>query len=204
MISVQIRMGKDTATPAVAALGDAVKPSVLAKIAAREGEKLYTQHFEALSAQRHRDHIASVAHDFYGTAARFTFGTSQDNVATIRTYAPAGLRQRLLGGTIRAVKARALWIPKPLTMAEGRTPGDFKGLVTVIFNRATGKGVAKLKGGDGAVLFYLRREIEQAPDPSVAPSADVLKDTVTAAIRTKLAFIARRRSQAGADTEKGN
>ena len=204
MIVAEIRMGKDTATPAVTALGNAVRPASLAKIAAREGEALYTRHFEKLSAQRHRDHVASVAHDFYGTAARFTFGTSVDNVATIRTYAPAGLRQRLLGGTIKAVNAEALWIPKPLTMAEGRTPGDFKGLLNVIYNRTTGKGVAMLKGGDHAVLFYLRREITQSADPTVAPSDAVLKETVLAAIRAKLTFIARRRRQAGADTEKGN
>lgn len=197
MLRFSVNVAKDTATPAMDRLRRAMRPEQLATIAAREGAALVVSNFEQLAAYRHRDGVAAVSHNFYLAAADSTNGAHSGRVAYITTHGPAGIRQRLLGGDIQPVNAVHLFIPLPGTPAEGRTPGDFTGMLTVIWNARTGKGVAKEKGKDGRVLFALSDYIRQDPDPRVYPDNTAFSN----AFRNGIARHLRRawkRDQAGA------
>lgn len=185
MMRVRINVSKNTLSPAASRLRNALDPHQLAVVAARSGAALYVSQFEKLAAERHRG-LSAAPHNFYATAARMTNGTASGNIATIQVDGPAGIRQRYLGGEIRAVNYPYLFIPLSGTPAEGRTAGDFTGTLVVIWNALTKKGVAKQRGKDGLVLFALRESITQSPDDTVLPSSDALSGAIRSAIAKRL------------------
>lgn len=187
---------RDTLTPAMAAAGAQVSPARCAKIAARLAEGVFVAHFERLSRERHR---AAMAHDFYLQAARATYSRSAGSEAIVVVRAPTGLRQRLRGGRIKALKTyklrggrtySALWIP--VGEAVGRTGGDYRGKLAVIWNARTQKGVA-LDKVTKAVLFALTDHVDQDPDPSVVPDMFDLRKAVLDGLVAKLETAWRRR-----------
>ncbi len=200
MIGISLHV-RDTLTPAMRAAGEQASPARLARIAARIAAAEFAAHFERLSRERHR---AASAHDFYLAAARATAGTASGRTATVTVAAPTGLRQRYLGGEIRPVKERrlrrgnktvtykALWIP--VGEAVGRTGGDYRGKLTVVYNLATRKGVA-ISRETRAVLFALRGDpVTQQADPGVVPDLNDLRRAIVFGIADKLerAWRARR------------
>lgn len=188
---------RDTLTPAMVAAGAQMKPGRLAKMACRYAEAVFKEHFEKLSRERHR---AGMAHNFYETASRSTYSQSSGNTAFVVVRAPTGLRQRLKGGNLwsdKKFKLRggrtysALWIP--VGAAVGRTGGDFRGQLSVIWNARTQKGVA-IDKKTKAVLFALCGHVKQDPDPSVAPDMFDLRKAVIENVSKNLE-IAWKRSQ---------
>lgn len=187
MIRTTIRL-RDTLTPAMAAAGAQASPARCAKIAARLASALFVAHFERLSKERHRP---GMAHDFYLTAARSTYSGNIGGTAVVNVTAPTGLRQRFRGGDIKPTKTyklrqgskvieySALWIP--VGTAVGRTGGDFRGQLRVIWNTTTKKGVAVDKRTQ-AVLFALVDSVHQDPDPSVVPDMNDLRRDVIAGV----------------------
>lgn len=189
---------RDTLTPAMAAAGAQVKPGRCAKIAARIAEGVFVAHFEKLSRERHRP---GMAHDFYLQAARATSSQSSGSAAVVSVRAPTGLRQRLKGGNLwsdKQYKLRggrtysALWLP--VGDAVGRTGGDFRGQLAVIWNARTRKGVA-IDKKTKAVLFALVGHVKQDPDPTVAPDMFDLRKAILGGLTAKLET-AWKRSQA--------
>jgi hypothetical protein len=173
----------------MAAAGAQVRPERLAKIAARIAGGMFVAHFESLSRERHR---AGMAHDFYLTAARSTYSGSVGATAVVNVTAPTGLRQRLKGGPLRPTKTyrlpggrtySALWIP--VGAAVGRTGGDFRGQLRVIWNADTQKGVA-IDKRTKAVLFALVGAVDQQPDPSVIPDPADLRRDIIAGVSAKI------------------
>ncbi len=166
MFSVTIR---DDAAPVMSGiiralvLGFSDKASVN-KAVARSGSNLTKKHLYGLANTRHR---AGVALNFYEDAADSVSTRDMGGGVEIRID-KAGMAQRFYGGRIEAVNYSHLWIPLPGTEAEGKSAGEFDGLVPII-NRSTGKGVA-LK--DGEPLFALVESIEQDADDTVLPTAD--------------------------------
>lgn len=197
MIRTTIRV-RDTLTPAMAAAGAQIKPGRCAKIASRIAEGVFVAHFEKLSRERHR---SGMAHDFYLQAARATYSQASGSEAVVAVRAPTGLRQRFRGGLIKPVKIfklrggrtySALWIP--VGEAVGRTGGDFRGKLAVLWNARKQKGVAIDKTSK-AVLFSLVESVNQEPDPSVAPDTFDLRKAVLSGLTNKLET-AWKRSQA--------
>lgn len=191
MIGVSIKIS-DTLSPAMKAAGEQARPARLAKIAARLAEPVFVSHFERLSQERHRP---GMPHDFYLQAARAVHSQASGPAAFIVVRAPTGLRQRLLGGWIAAVKPRtlrrgsrveqylALWIP--VGRAVGRTGGDYRGALAVIWNRTTRRGVA-VDRKTKEVLFALVDAVHQDPDSSVMPDMDDLRVTVLRGVADKI------------------
>lgn len=188
MITSTIRV-RDTLTPAMVAAGAQASPARCAKIAARLAEGVFVAHFEKLSKERHRP---GMAHDFYLTAARSTYSSSSGSVAVVTVRAPTGLRQRLKGGNLWSDKKyrlrggrtySALWIP--VEGAVGRTGGDFRGQLAVIWNARTQKGVA-IDRVTKAVLFALVGHVKQDPDPTVVPDAFDLRKAIMQGLTAKL------------------
>jgi hypothetical protein len=180
----------DGLTPALKAAAGQISPARCAKIAARLAADVFISHFENLSRERHR---SQMPHDFYLTAARSTIGRSEGSSAIVEVSAPTGLRQRVMGGKIYATKSyslrggrtySALWIP--VGEAVGRTGGDYRGALAVIWNSTTQKGVA-LDKSTRAVLFALVPSVDQEPDPSVMPSDFDLRSAVIPVLCEKLA-----------------
>lgn len=187
---------RDTLTPAMAAAGAQLKPGRLAKMAIRYAEAVFKEHFEKLSRERHR---AGMAHNFYETASRSTYSQASGNTAFVVVRAPTGLRQRLKGGNLwsdKKFKLRggrtysALWIP--VGDAVGRTGGDFRGQLSVIWNARTQKGVA-IDKKTKAVLFALVGHVKQDPDPTVAPDMFDLRKAVIENVSKNLEFAWKRR-----------
>lgn len=192
MIRVTFKLS-DTLTPALAAAGAQASPARCAKIAARIAQGVFVAHFERLSKSRHR---SGMAHDFYLAAARSTYSGNVGGTGIVNVRAPTGLRQRYLGGDIKPVKSyklrqgnkvieySSLWIP--VGAAVGRTGGDFRGQLRVIWNPATKKGVA-IDKKTKAVLFSLVGGVSQQPDPTVAPDPADLRREILAGVSDKIA-----------------
>lgn len=197
MINATIRV-RDTLTPAMVAAGAQVKPGRLAKLAARYAEVVFKEHFAKLSKERHRP---GMAHDFYQTAQNSTYSSSSGDTAYVTVRAPTGLRQRLKGGNLWSDKKyrlrggrtySALWIP--VEGAVGRTGGDFRGQLAVIWNARTQKGVA-IDRVTKAVLFALVGHVKQEPDPTVVPDMSDLRRVVITNITENLEAAWIRRQQ---------
>jgi hypothetical protein len=179
----------DLLTPAMRSAQEQASPARCAKIASRLAAAVFTSHFELLSRERHR---SQMPHDFYLTAARSTIGRSEGSSAIVEVSAPTGLRQRVLGGKIYATKSyrlrggrtySALWIP--VGEAVGRTGGDYRGALAVIWNSTTQKGVAVDKTSR-SVLFALVGSVDQQPDPTVIPDAHDLRAAIIPVLINKL------------------
>lgn len=117
----------------------------------------------------------------------------------------AGIAQRIFGGTITPIKAKALAIPARAE-AYGKLPANFNNLRLVIFGGgkaalvertatvvrggARGAGAGRSKGDQigGSVYFWLVKSVHQEPDPSVLPDEEKMLD---AAITRAGAFLER-------------
>lgn len=100
-----------------------------------------------------------------------------------------GLAQRLFGGVITAGKS-SKWLTIPaIALAYGRRAGSFNNLQFVYFRpdlaalkerlstlvKRDRKGIYRpIASTIGAVFFWLKREVTQAPDPSVLPTTEKL------------------------------
>ncbi len=155
----------DTATPRLARAKVAARSKAIRSVMGRSGANHLSNHLEKLGRTRHR---SNVAHNFYADAADATSFQTDDDGATV-IVSKAGMAQRYHGGTIKAInKTGMLFIPIKGSEAEGKTPREF-GRLQLIINKRTEKGVAKLPGKAGKVLFALVAEITQDPDHSVIP-----------------------------------
>ncbi len=134
------------------------------KAVGRAASQLTRKHLYGLANTRHR---AGVALNFYEDAADSVSDRDLGGGVEIRIE-KAGAAQRFYGGRIEAVNYSHLWIPLSGTEAEGKSAGEFDGLVPII-NPTTKKGVA-LK--DGEPLFALLESVDQDPDDTVLPTAD--------------------------------
>ena len=178
---------------ALTALGSRARTALegtdMALAGGRAVKLLLVEHFTELEAGRHRE---GGSH-FYADAARSVYDPAP--LAGYNSAAVAidkiGLAQRLMGGTIRAVKGKYLAIPVPGTEAVGKTPADFPALqffktkrggglklqravASVVGHLRTGKNKGKSRNeadilGD-VVLFWLVPEVTQAADPTVLPA----------------------------------
>lgn len=114
---------------------------------------------------------------FYAAAAQQTFWTAAEDHAEV-TVAKDGIRQRLLGGTIRPVNAKALTIPIAAE-AYGRRASEFGPELRLLKSNGgpDGNTVGVLVLGEGVnaqALYVLRTLVTQEADPSVLPEDDDL------------------------------
>lgn len=156
--------------------------------------------------------------NFYASAAR---GTSFTAVAdgVVVSVSNVGIRQRILGGTIRPRTAKFLTIPATAE-AHGKRASEFDDLVVVfgsrgqpialahaLFRRTRAQlaaipasrrvGMTRTAGQHGGIVFWLRRSVTQAPDPSVLPTeAEIYRAAGVAVDAVVLRAVAR--AQGGA------
>jgi hypothetical protein len=166
----------DTATPAIRRIVvQASGRAAHAAMAAAVAEQI-RQHLVAKDQIPNR--LGGTRTHFYAAAARGTFWTATPTDGEV-TIAKDGIRQRLLGGTIRPVTRKALTIPvHPL--AHGRVASEFgpELRLVVINGGADGNTSGLLVLGtapDAPVLYVLRKKVTQQADPTVLPTDEQMR-----------------------------
>lgn len=175
----------DTATPAIRRL--VVRASGRSAFAAMAASVANLIREHLVRKDQIPNRLGGTRTHFYAAAARGTNWTAGDNSAEV-TIAKDGIRQRLLGGTIRPVNRKFLTVPvSPL--AHGRTAAEFGAeLRLVVFggtaSNANAFGMLVLgRGAVANVLYLLVRKVTQAPDPTVLPTDQEIADEALSALR---------------------
>jgi hypothetical protein len=192
-LTTSIAVENDTASPWLAKVRANVSPHRIAAEVGPRCTRLVQRNFRKYAGGANAKGWPST--HFYGRAAEATnwqegFGFVQISVNQI------GIRQRLLGGTIKPVNAGALTIPNT-PEAYGKTAREFSNLqFKMLYDPETGHvrpalvekaGVIKIKLGrkkkDGSksatpvstttgmvALFWLAKSVTQEPNPNVMPT----------------------------------
>ncbi len=176
----------DRATPEVKALIGRCSPQRLASAVGPAVARLTRRHFVALPHNKRGWKPVN----FWAQAARSTSWSIVPDGVVISVN-KIGVRQRLRGGRISPVNARALAIPIT-EAAYGKVPSDFpeafllrtrkgaylvQGNTTLTPKGRTRKGVSALQ-----FLFKLSSGVDQAADPTVIPSDAEYLQTASSAI----------------------
>lgn len=153
----------------------------LSRVAGEAAAQAVRDHFVKLDSSRPNALGGRRTH-FWGKAARSVTSSPTKDGAEV-TVSHTGVRQRLYGGTIRAVNAKYLTVPARAE-AHGRRARSFKNLKFVPF--ASGSRALVVTGGKrskraGLVMYWLVPSVTQAADPSVLPSEAQLQEAVSAA-----------------------
>lgn len=181
MIAYQINV-RDRATPFLVKSTVALrKPAALNQIVGRACQQMTKQHFLDLNQQRHRSPNKVVG--FYATVASSVSFTSSQTSAIIAASHVA-IAQRFYGGTIRPVKVNWLTIPARSETLD-KSAREFNDLV-VLFRGGVPFALASASSEGSEIMFWLRKQVNQKPDPTVLPSVQKYADTAAEAIKDYL------------------
>jgi len=201
-ISINIQ---DGATPLLDRIRDAATSNGLVLVGGRAAANLIRDHLVALNSSRHR----SGGTNFYANAAKSVTVTAVPQGAKV-SITQTGFRQRLYGGPIDPTGGRKFLTIPACDEAIGKRASEFSDLEmrkvlnpatgslqwalvrrpseTIIYRGRKGKdGVKHYKVSQGVpleeqVMFWLVRHVDQAPDSSVLPTDDQIKDTALSAM----------------------
>lgn len=187
----------DQVSPTGRALAGALVPAQLFPVIGRSAVGTFRKHLFEVNRTR-PNALGGTRTGFYASAARGTsFETTGDGVTL--TVASVGIRQRVLGGTIRPKTAKFLTIPVA-PEAHGKRAREFGNLVVVFGpggrpialatpavniiqyrkKRKSQERIGKSLGRRaGTILFRLVKSVTQRPDPTVIPSQAAVQAGVT-------------------------
>jgi hypothetical protein len=175
-------------------LAAAMRPEVLHRAVAASSLELFRGHLIQLNTER-PNQLGGKRTSFYADAARNTHAAVLPD-GVLLSILKEGIRQRWLGGTIKAKPGSWLTIPARAE-AYGRRARSFNDLRFVLLtgdesggaalvrnetttlkrkkDRKTGK-VSYVAGEErgGEVMYWLRKSVTQRPDPTVIPLPDVI------------------------------
>lgn len=169
----------DTAGPAAKRVGAVLVPARLNRVIGRAATTSVQTHLYAYN-RSHPNRLGGRRTNFYAGAGDGTNFKVVSDTSIVVSIPHVGIAQRYYGGTIRPKTAQYLTIPAR-TEAHGKRAREFPDL-EVLRRAGSGEpfalarkvnGAAVARGG-GEILFWLKKEITQRPDPSVLPSDDVL------------------------------
>ena len=202
-MSVTINVTRDGGTPAIQHLLGQLTPQRLAGAVGPACARLFKRNFIGLGTNKR----GWTTTNFWARAAKAT-SWSREPEGVMVSCNLVGVRQRLMGGTIRPVSARALTIPmSPVSYghsarefpgsfvlktdsgsyivqasegrAKGETKKDFGGRLKLL--RQGGNNKART-AGRLEFLFKLVSSVTQAADPGVIPARDLINATARQAI----------------------
>lgn len=201
-VAITVTVPLDSATPALRSLIDGLRPEQLQPVVGRAARTVYRDHLIGLNASR-ANALGGPRTGFYLKAAQGTSFTAEGDHVII-AIASVGIAQRYFGGTIRAGQngsgAKYLTIPASAE-SHGKRASEFNDLellwgrngpyalarrhatlIRIARRNATGTRKVGSRGEQGGeILFWLKKEITQQPDPTVLPDsttvgAAVLRD----------------------------
>lgn len=188
----------DQAAPEIARLRGVISEGRLGDAMGQGAANRIRAHLVELNGTR-ANKLGGRRTNFYTQAAKSTNLTSVDlsPPGFTVTVSKQGFRQRYEGGRIRAVNAKLLTIPATAE-AHGRRASEFPDLQLVVLGgrpalvrarqtrlrRVGGRrpGFRAASSTSGLeVLFWLKKEVNQRPDPSVLPTdAQIIAAAVAA------------------------
>ncbi len=175
----------------------ALAPERISTVGGRAAVGVSRKHLLGLNRSR-PNRLGGRRSNFYQHAGNSINTTTAGDTFTI-SFGSVGLAQRYFGGTIRAKNAKYLTIPARAE-AYGKRASEFNDLQFVVFEsgpalvRRSQSTIKFRKGKDGSrravrsgdaageVMFWLRRSVDQAPDPSVLPTEQEYGDAVEKAV----------------------
>ncbi len=177
-VSLEIKVIRDTAGPALANLRSALTPQRMAAAVGPACAKLTQQHLLDLGTNKK----GWPTTNFYARAAKATNWAAAPEGVVV-SINQIGVRQRYQGGPIRPVNAKYLTIPID-PEAYGKVASDFENLICIRTKK--GKYLAQKEGtGKTATLkflFKLSPGVDQEGDVEVLPTRDEYFDTAKEAI----------------------
>lgn len=186
----------DQASERVRSLQGVISDGRLGQAMGRGATNRIRSHLVAINGQR-PNQLGGRRTNFYNKAAQSTNLTSASASEIVVTISKQGFRQRYQGGRIRAVNAKLLTIPATAE-AHGRRASEFPDLQLVVLGgrpalvRARQTRLRRVGGRNPGfraasstsgleVLFWLKREVNQKPDPTVLPTdAEILSAALAA------------------------
>lgn len=183
-IGVQVT---NLAAPASRRVARVLSPEYLRPVVGRAASNVYRTHLFALDRERPNAMGGQRTH-FYAQAARGTQFTHDADGVTI-SIVNIGIRQRFYGGVIRPKNSKWLTIPAN-PAAHGKRAREFD--LEVIYDgegrpialatkstravqitqNARGNTVRKSIGRHGVIMYWLKKSVTQAPDPTVLAPID--------------------------------
>jgi hypothetical protein len=197
MMHISLAVVKDTATPAVRALGNALDDKNVLPVFGRSVTNSVRDHFDDLEADRPNKLGGHRTHYYSGARKGTRFIYEGDHVTV--SIAQVGIRFRYFGGTIRAGQNPSSVGGKPtkyLTIpataeAYGHRAADFDDL-ELLWGRGGPYGLGRVERKTVAiadsfgaktvsteVLFWLVKTVEGAPDKTMLPDDSEIRDSVT-------------------------
>lgn len=190
-VSIDIR---DTAGSALRRLSLSVAPGAINPVAGRAGVNKVKEHYWKLEQER-PNALGGKRTNFWAQCARSTHFTLLPDGVTVHV-SQVGAAQRYYGGTIRPKGGKKYLTIPARAEAHGMRAREFTNLHFAITEagpalvagyasqiRRTKKGQTKLiSETDPGVMFWLRREVDQAADPSTLPTSEDLSAAVLAEV----------------------
>lgn len=176
---------QDGGTPYLRAVARAADPKTLKPIVGRSATNTIREHLFGMNQSR-PNQLGGPRTQFYAQAARSTQFTDVDGGVVI-SINQVGIAQRYYGGVIRPKNAKYLTIPAS-PLAHGKRAREFAGLVVLysIFTKQPyalaigavayqdGKRVKNLSKRAGEIVFWLKKSVNQEPDPTVLPYDELI------------------------------
>lgn len=199
MVQLEVTIGKDTASPGLAALHRLLGKDSVARVVGTACTRLVQDHLNGLGPNKQ----GWPSTGFYAAAARGTSWDKTDDGVEIHVEnenAPGAMNQRFHGGTINA-KDKLLTIPARAE-AYGHRATEFTNLRLAVFasgsmalvvgsggirqvNFRTGRERSVVGAGarsESIVMFWLKSSVDQDPDPGVLPTSEQLGQAATGAV----------------------
>lgn len=173
--TIKIEVSQDTVRPVLRQLRDRFGGRVVHEAIGAAMLSAVQTHFDRRAQEPNK--MGAPKTGFWEKLSSGSHASATDTEATVTI--PAPILQRLYGGTIRPVNAKALAFPVSPN-SYGKTAREMRltGLTKFIpLNRGNVVGIIttiERKGVIGEVLFLVVRKVTQAADPNAIPSEDTL------------------------------
>lgn len=183
MISVDVKVVKDEATPALARLFYMTRnPQAMLKVLGRTAVRELTRHFNAKDTAEPNRLGGKRTHFWNDVADSVGQPAISSHAATVTIAHPA-YSHKLTGGKISAKKAGSLTIPL-IPEAHGRYASVFEGATgskLFLYKAKSGKKntfLARSEGNGLELVYLLAKSVNQNPDKTAFPDEGTLSTAI--------------------------
>ena len=209
MVTVEVRITKDTATPALRELREGLDPENLMPIFGRSVANAVRANFDDLESSRPNKLGGERQHYYSGARSATTFTTSGDTATVM--IAQVGMRLRYYGGTVEAGRNVSSFTGQPtkyLTIpataeAYGHRASDFPDL-KMLWGHAGPYALARVEQGsiatvttrgastqDTEIMFWLTPSVDIPEDKTMLPSNDAMSEAVRGGFNRYVTYLWR-------------